>query len=56
MTKVIHNQKIAEITTLHDHGSVAILMDAFVHVDMSRYKDEVVVKLLNIRPAFKREA
>ena len=31
-------------------------MDTFQHVDMSQYKDEVVVKLLPIRPAFKKEA
>ena len=56
MSKVIHTKKKAETTTLHRHGSVPIPMDVFQHVDMSRYKYEVVVKLLPIRPALESSA
>ena len=54
MFKEIHTTQKGETTTPHGPGSVPILMDVFEHVDMSRYKDEVVVKLLPIRPAFKK--
>ena len=56
MIKVIHTKQKGETTTLRGNGSAPIAMVDFTHVDMSRYKDEVVVKLLPIRPAFKKEA
>ena len=56
MVKEIHTTQKGETTTRRGNGSAPIAMDDFTHVDMSRYKDEVAVKLLPIRPAFKKEA
>ena len=56
MSKVIHTKKRADTTSLHRNGSMPIPMKTFQHVDMSQYKYEVIVKLLPIRPAFKKKA
>ena len=44
------------IPTLNQYGSMAIAMDHFTFVDMSKYRKEVVLRLLCRRPAYKKEA
>ena len=42
------------IPTLDRNGSMAIAMDNFTFVDMAKYKEGVVLKMLGLRPAFKK--
>ena len=56
MVKAITNHVYPATPTLDKNGSMVIAMDNFLYVDMSQYKDDVVVKMLRLRPAFKRDA
>ena len=56
IVKAITNQVYPAIPTLDKDGSVAIDMHNFLNVGMLQYKDDMVVKMLRPRPAFKREA
>ena len=57
MMKAITNHVYPSATpTLDGNGSMAIAMDDFLYVDMSQYKDDVIVKMLRLKTAFKRDA